>query len=88
MFNKQKKLSEYPEFQMILNEIHAIHIVLKEHSGLFKDLSTEKNIVGIQKKLDELILWKGQVTDLAMGVTPMGKPKITRYGKRLFGKGN
>ncbi len=88
MFNvKQRKLTDFPEFLVFLKEFQEVKAKIEEHSALFKGLSTEKNITDIQSKLDSLILWKGQVTELAIGITPTGKTKVNKFGKKLFGRG-
>lgn len=41
----------------------------------------------VKQQIDELILWKAKVTEMALGKTPTGRDKINKFGKRLFSAG-
>lgn len=77
-------------FQKNTKKIEEIQKKLTEFDikfQLFEQQIAKNNALPLEskEKIDELILWKAKVTDMAIGKTPAGKEKMSRFGKRFFG---
>jgi len=66
------------EFVEIWNEIRAI-------KGQISKIATTENIEELKHNVDSLVLWKAQVTELALGTTPKGRDTLKPFGKKIFG---
>lgn len=84
MFQKktEKIQKEIEEIQKDIKEIYREILDLKVEIAKNNQLPSE-----IKQNVEELILWKGKILDMAIGKTPKGKEKINRFGKKLFSAG-
>lgn len=84
MFERNEKNKEvFDKIEVISREIKDLHLqiqALQVKITAIQGIPTET-----KQQLDELILWKAKVTDMALGKTPTGRDKMTRFGKKIFG---
>jgi len=43
---------------------------------------------GLKSRIEDLELWRGKIHNLAIDKTPLGREKLSKHGKRIFGGGS
>lgn len=88
MFEKNEKNKEiFERFEFISKKLDQLQDEITANKRSILELKSQSVAVPTELKqnVDELILWKAKVTEMALGRTPTGRDKMNKFGKRIFG---
>lgn len=84
MFNTKEINLLWERVQELNKEQEKIRLEITD----LKKSPTNLQLSDIKSTLDELILWRATIMDMATQKTPQGKIRLSRTGKRIFGNVN